>query len=359
LDPEERKGISPPGGLVKILNTNEGRGVELKVFESPGEEWDEFASRYTDLIFYQSIWSEVLKRGLGGQPLYFYLSERGEIVAGLPGILLNFKIFRIFYASIPYGNIIGEKSYFSLLTDFLEREFQKEGIDQVRMTDSPFLESHIPESFKPIPTRGTLLDLKGFKKGEILGNYRSEARRAIRKAQKHGLSVRRATTRNEVEIFYRLYLSSMERNRAIAKYPFRWFNALYDILIRQKKADIFFALKDVDRYTAGVVIIYSNTSYHYFHNGSEEIYLEDRPNDLLVDYIIQKGVEEGKTILDFMGSDPQDLSLLRFKEKWGSQSMNLYTYVKDYHPFRCKIWEIGKRWASSRLGNRLARILRG
>jgi hypothetical protein len=45
--------------------------VELGVFESPGKEWDEFASRYTDLIFYQAVWSQVLKGGLGGQPLYF------------------------------------------------------------------------------------------------------------------------------------------------------------------------------------------------------------------------------------------------------------------------------------------------
>ena len=49
--------------------------MELKVFETPGKEWDEFASQYTDLIFYQSVWSEVLKKGLGGQPLYFYLKE--------------------------------------------------------------------------------------------------------------------------------------------------------------------------------------------------------------------------------------------------------------------------------------------
>lgn len=47
--------------------------MELRVFESPKEEWDEFSLRYTDLIFYQSVWSRVLKKGLGGQPLY--LSE--------------------------------------------------------------------------------------------------------------------------------------------------------------------------------------------------------------------------------------------------------------------------------------------
>jgi Acetyltransferase (GNAT) domain len=333
--------------------------MELKVFESPGEEWDEFASRYTDLIFYQSVWSQVLKEGLGGQPLYFYLREGGEIVAGLPGVLLNFKIFKILYASIPYGHLVGDKSYYSVFLQLLETEFRRRGIDQIRLTESPFSESYSPESFKPLSARCTLLDLRGFEKKNIWEGYRSEVRRAIRKAQKHGLSIRRATTRNEVEIFYQLYLSSMERNRAMAKYPLRWFDALYEILIQQKKADILFAEKDVDQYAAGVVLIYSATSSHYLHNGSMEAYLEDRPNDLIVDYIIQKGVEEEKVTLDFMGSDPNDLSLLRFKEKWGGQSRDIHTYVKDYHPFRCKIWELGKRVMNSSLGSWFLRRIRG
>lgn len=53
--------------------------MELTIFESPDREWNEFASQYTDLIFYQSVWAEVLKKGLGGQPLYFCL--RGEVEA--------------------------------------------------------------------------------------------------------------------------------------------------------------------------------------------------------------------------------------------------------------------------------------
>jgi lipid II:glycine glycyltransferase (peptidoglycan interpeptide bridge formation enzyme) len=227
------------------------------------------------------------------------------------------------------------------------------------LTESPFFEPYSPESFKRISAKCSLLDLRGFDKKNIWEGYRSEVRRAIRKAQKHGLSIRQATTRNEVEILYQLYLSSMERNRAMAKYPLRWFDALYEILIQQKKADILFAVKDVDQYAAGVVLIYSATSNHYLHNGSMEAYLEDRPNDLIVDYIIQKGVEEGKVTLDFMGSDPSDLSLLRFKEKWGSQSRDIDTYVKDYHPFRCKILELGKRVMNSSLGSWFLRRIRG
>ncbi len=331
--------------------------MELKVFESPGEEWDEFASRYTDLIFYQSVWSQVLKEGLRGQPLYFYLTEGGEIVAGLPGVLLNFKIFKILYASIPYGHLVGDKSYYSAFLQLLEKELRRRGVDQVRLTESPFSESYPPESFNPISAKCSLLDLRRFEKKNIWEGYRSEVRRAIRKAQKHGLSIRQATTRNEIEIFYQLYLSSMERNRAMAKYPLQWFDALYKILIEQRKADFLFAIKD-DEYAAGVVLIYSQSSNHYLHNGSMEAYLEDRPNDLIVDYIIQKGVEGGKVTLDFMGSDPNDLSLIRFKEKWGSQSRDIYTYVKDYHPFRCKIWELGKRVGSSRIGSWLIKKIR-
>src|SRR3990172_8018923 len=121
--------------------------MELKVFESPGREWDDFAIQYTGLIFYQSVWSDVLKKGLGGQPLYFYLKEGGEIVAGLPGVLLDFKIFRIYYASIPYGNVMGKPSYFTPFVELLENEFGKRKIDQVRMTESPLSISYSPESY--------------------------------------------------------------------------------------------------------------------------------------------------------------------------------------------------------------------
>ncbi len=331
--------------------------MEVKVFESPGQAWDEFATRVTDLIFYQSIWSRVLKEGLGGQPLYFYLREGGEIVAGLPGVLLNFKLFKILYASIPYGHLIGEKSYFPTFLELLEHEFKKRGIDQIRLAGSPFSEAYPPESFNRLSAKCTLLDLRGCDREKIRGGYRNEARRAVRKAQKSGLQVKRATSKEEVKILYRLYLSSMDRNRAAAKYPLRWFEALYRNLIGEKKTDFFFATKDND-YAAGVVLICSQSSDHYLHNGSKEAYLESRPNDLIVDYVIQKSVEEGKNTLDFMGSAPDDLSLLRFKEKWGGQSMDVYTYVKDYHFFRCKLWEWSKRVGSSEIGNWLIKMIR-
>jgi hypothetical protein len=331
--------------------------MELGVFESPGKEWDEFASQYTDLIFYQSIWSQVLKKGLGGQPLYFYLREGGKIVAGLPGVLLNFRIFRILYASIPYGHLIGEKSYYSIFLELLEKEFRRRGIDQIRLTESPFCEPYSPESFRPISAKCTLLDLRGYDKESIWGGYKKNIRRDIRKAQKSGVTVRRGDSREGVQLLYKLYLASMQRNKAMAKYSLHWFEAVYEI-IAKKGLGAFLIAEMNEVAIAGVVLIHSTFSTHYFHNGSQYEFLKFCPNELLVHSSIENALEKKISFFDFMGSDPNDLSLLRFKEKWGGQSINLNTYVKDLHPFRCQIWELSKRVGSSRIGNWLLTLVR-
>jgi len=331
--------------------------MELNVFESPGKEWDEFASRHTDLIFYQSVWSRVLREGLGGQPLYFYLKDGGEIVAGLPGVLLRFRIFKILYASIPYGHLIGEKSYYSAFLQLLEKEFGRKGIDQVRLTESPFSNSYSPGSFKPISAKCTLLDLRGYDKEKVWEGYRKNIRRDVRKAQRSGITIRNGDSKEDIRIFYNLYLNSMERNRAMAKYPLKWFEAIYEGMVEKGWGAFLFAELE-DTVIAGAVFIKSPTSIHYFHNGSRYEFLKFCPNELLIHSALEEAIEKGNPFFDFMGSDPNDASLIRFKEKWGGQSMDLNTYVRDYHFFRSKMWELGKSLAGSKWGSALLRTFR-
>jgi len=331
--------------------------MELRVFETPGKDWDEFASRYTDLIFYQSIWSELLQKGLGGQPLYYYLKEGGEIVAGLPGVLLTFSFFKIFYASIPYGGLIGKKEFFAPLMELLEKEFERKGIDQARLTPSPFSDLFCPVLFYSIPVKCTLFDLREVDREGLLEGHKKYVRRDIRKAQRSGVSVRLGASREDARRFYGLYLDSMERNRAAAKYPLSWFETLCKVMAEKEIGTFLFAeLNQVA--IAGAVLVQSPTTTHYLHNGSVHDFLKYCPNELLIHSSLEMAIGRGDSWFDFMGSDPRDLTLLKFKEKWGGQSVDLLTYVRDYHPIRCKIWEIGRRWMGSRWGSGLIRLMR-
>jgi hypothetical protein len=332
--------------------------MELSVLENPGKEWDEFAFRYTDLIFYQSVWSDALRRGLGGQPLYFCFREGGEIVAGLPGILFNFKFFKIYYSSIPFGNLLGEKEYFPALMELVEKEFERRGIDQVRIAESPFSESYRPSSYQSLSAKVSLLDLRGADKEGIWNNYKKYIRRDVRKAEKSGVTIRSGSSGEDTRLFYDLYLASMERNRAAAKYPYQWFRVLCEGEPGKSLGTIRFAVLD-ERAIAGVVLVHSTTTTHYFHNGSRGESLKYCPNELLVHQSIEEAIERRASCFDFMGSDKKDLSLIHFKEKWGSRSLDAYTYRKDYHPFRSKIWEWGKRMAASDWGSKTARWFRG
>jgi hypothetical protein len=332
--------------------------MELGVFETPSQEWDEFVSRYTDLVFYQSFWSEVLKRGLGGHPLYFYLREGGRIVAGLPAVLFNFKIFRILYASIPYGGLIGDRSTFPPFSSLLDAEFRKRRFDQVRVADSPFLEPYQPSSFKSLSATCNVLDLRGRSKESLWDGYKKYVRRDIRRAQRSEIVIRHGTSRGDVKRFYELYLSSMERNKAMAKYPFRWFEALYDVVAGRSLG--IFLIAEVNQIAiAGVVLIYSSTSTHYLHNGSHSDFLKLCPNELLIHYCLEEAIGKNHSYFDFMGSASNDLSLIRFKEKWGSKSLDIHTYIKNYHPVKANLWEWGKKVMSSELGSKVVRGIRG
>jgi lipid II:glycine glycyltransferase (peptidoglycan interpeptide bridge formation enzyme) len=187
----------------------------------------------------------------------------------------------------------------------------------------------------------------------VWNTYKKYIRRDVRKAEKSGVTVRSGHSIEDVRLFYDLYLSSMKRNRAAAKYPLQWFKVLCEGGPKEALGEIRFAVLEQEP-IAGVVLVHSTTATHYFHNGSRSESLKYCPNELLVHRAIEEAIERGAACFDFMGSDREDLSLIHFKEKWGSRSLNVHTYLKDYHPFKSKMWEQGKTMAASPLGSKVA-----
>jgi lipid II:glycine glycyltransferase (peptidoglycan interpeptide bridge formation enzyme) len=159
-----------------------------------------------------------------------------------------------------------------------------------------------------------------------------------------------------VEQFYSLYLASMKRNKALAKYPLELFYGIFDVLV-PGHTDLLFA-KHQGQPIAGVVMVYSEDTAHYFHGGSATEHLDLRPNDLLFHRAINMAQEKGKLYFDFFGSDKRFSSLIRFKDKWGTRRENLLSLHRDLGLLRSAVFKFSLKLAQTPFGSALHRAIK-
>src|SRR5262249_6919822 len=164
--------------------------------------------------------------------------------------------------------------------------------------------------------------------------------------------------RYEIEDFYYLYLCSMQRNKAMAKYPKKFIYSIYDLIVSKGQGDIFFAKLD-NRNIAGVMILYSRDIAHYYFGGSTKEHHKYQPNEVLLHTAIVSAIERQKLAFDFMGSDENDRDLIRFKQKWGTVRYQTAHYTIVQNAFRHALWNKGLRLLSSSWGAALTRLVQG
>lgn len=272
-------------------------------------------------------------------------------------MILDFKLIRILYALIPYGGIIGEKKYIPEFLNLLEKQLRENHVDQIRVVESPTTKNGDLKGYSKLAIPQHVMSLGILNCEDLWNGYLSSVRRAIRKARKFGVEISPIKGREEIPEFYNLYLAMVRRNNTIAKYPITLALAIYDHLITSSQANILFAEYEGKK-IAGICLIYSKKYVHYFQHGSLSIYFNIRPNDLLIHHAIEDAILNGKDYFDFMNSPPADLSLMRFKEKWGAERFELNTYDKKLNLFSCFLWENALKLASTRIGARLVNFIR-
>ena len=269
---------------------------------------------------------------------------------------MNYKIFKILHAAVPYGTIIGDYQalpyFFSALYDCLRSQrFHVLYLGAHTWNYRTSISLAILQSTNP----RTVLSLHETSAEDIQQKYKPYTRRGIRRAERFGIKVERISSRCEVEEFYLLYLCAMKRNHAMAKYPKKFIYSIYDNIISKDRGDIFFAKFD-NRNIAGIMILYSKNIAHYYFGGSLREYHKYQPNEALFHNAIIKAVEMKKSAFDFMGSDENDADLIHFKQKWGTVCHQTAHYTIVQNAFRHTLWNVGLRMLSSSWGTALTRL---
>jgi len=303
-------------------------------------------------IFSSPIWNEILQEGFKAKAWYYCLREGEEIFLALPGVLFDFKVVKLFYANMPYGEFIGDIEYLPSFLDLMENQLRLEHVHLLRIAQLGDQDLFILKGYRPRKGYQHLLDLNGMSPEILWKQYKSSIRRNIKRAERLQVSVREIKDKAELVPLYFLYLETMKRNYATPIWTKRIFETIYDLLVTQGQASIFFA-EWMDNIIAGMILIHSEETTYYFLGASQTSTHYLRANDLLFHQAILKSLLREKQKFDFMTCVEWDADLIRFKEKWGAKRYSFTVYEKELDSLRAKIWAYLWKIANSKMGSNM------
>ena len=159
---------------------------------------------------------------------------------------------------------------------------------------------------------------------ETAKGFHSSARRAIRKAEKEGLSVREASSLDDMREFYRLTVLTRKKHGLLPQ-PWRFFANVHKHMIETGAGHLLLA--DFEgRPVAGDLLLRFRDQMVYKFNASDPQFLHLRPNNVLLWQAIQLSASLGCRSLDLGRCDTDNEGLRRFKRLWGCDEKTLRYY---------------------------------
>lgn len=153
----------------------------------------------------------------------------------------------------------------------------------------------------------------------------------IRRAEKAGVVVRQENSRAGMDAFYHLN-SLTRRKHGVPCQPRAFFENLFAKMIVPNFGFILVAEHE-SRIAAASLFLIIGKHIHYKYSASDPILLRKlSPNHLLTWSAISWGVENGYESLDFGRTSPDNVGLIRYKNMWGMEDLELpYYYYPHIH----------------------------
>jgi CelD/BcsL family acetyltransferase involved in cellulose biosynthesis len=302
--------------------------------------WERFVRAQPDALIYHSpLWSQVIARAYGHQPLC--LACQGSD-GDLRGVLPLFRTHGLLtgrrFSSLPHTPVGGPLARDTETARVLVRE----AMARVDGEPGSWLQIKIPSAWSNglasglvgMPGQATyMLEMPRQVEDLRFGNARNHARIqwSVRKATKQQVEVRRADSEADLRAWYWLYLETM-RWHVVPPRPFRFFKAAWDLLRPAGLMRLLLAERRApggSRLVAGSIFLMSGRTVFYAFNGWKRQDVGQRANDAIQWQAIHDACREGYQHYDFGEVDDDNETLAEFKSKWGARPIRLHRY---YYP---------------------------
>jgi serine/alanine adding enzyme len=293
----------------------------------PVEEWQSYVGSHPEGNYYHlPQWQEVIKESLNHRPFYLF-AKNGE--GELCGILPLFQIRSVLtgrrLVSLPFSHTCGpladSEDTVRLLIDrakslcdelscsYMEIRTMQPLSLGLEVNDHFF--AHVLKLSEPRLMWQKTLD--------------RNARWAVGKARREGVVVKSHDSTEAFEVFHAINLQT-KRRLGVPGHHKDFFMAIRK---HMKQYARLYLAELQNKFVAGALMINFNGVAGYAYAGSDSRYLKQCPNDLLAWQAIEDSYNNGFRSFDLGKTDPANVGLSHFKEKWGAEPQRLHFH---YYP---------------------------
>ncbi len=150
---------------------------------------------------------------------------------------------------------------------------------------------------------------------ELWSRIDASARRAVRRAESSGVTVRSAESHDDLRSFFELHLRVRKSKYRLLAQPYGFMTEIWDRFVDPGNGSL--VLAEVEgRVVAGVLFLEWGDTMYYKFNASDPDYLEHRPNDAIMWEGMRQALDRGLAYVDLGVTDWDQDGLIRYKQKY-------------------------------------------
>jgi FemAB-related protein (PEP-CTERM system-associated) len=334
----------------------EGGAVDL-LRDADAPAWTDFVAAHPAATLYHTLqWRDVVQEVFGHRPLYLTCTTEGALSGVLPLFEIRLPLLGAKLVSLPYD--VGSGG--ALAADAAaERALGAHAIELARQRGARYLEIRCQSPRAALEELGMIrsepvliseMRLDG--EAQVRQRVASDHRKAVRKAETRGVTVREATTLDDFTAFYQVYLRVF-RDFGTPPYGPTYFPTLWRRLYPSGAVRLLLAFHGGQCVGGLLLFCWGRNLVSKFAACVPEA-VPLRAYALLYWRAICLGLEEGYQKLNWGTSSRSQEGLIEFKERWGAQSGPVQVYAL---PLRGRAPALERYYDSEGLAQRLWRRL--
>ena len=321
-----RRAGTPPGDAL-IVESNRSISPEMQRI-NPAEDsnWNALlAAQPRRSFFHTAEWAKVLADTYGYAPVYFGAGAADGRSSWLPLMEVDSWLTGRRGISLPFTDdcapLCAEAETFQTIFRDAVAYGKSRGWKYIESRGGRELFHEVPAS---LSFYGHSLDLTAGE-DELFSRLESSVRRAIRKAEKSGVTVEVLQSQEAVRVFYALQCLTRKKH-GLPPQPLRFFLNIHRHVLSQNMGMVVLA-RHQGRPVAGSVHFNFGGQAIYKYGASDETYQDLRGGNLVMWTAIKEHVRRGVRHLDLGRTSVGNEGLRKFKLGWGAAEYRI-EYVK-------------------------------